>query len=73
MSRQLVEAIDDIIGDHTHVSAWNGACPADRLPVTIGSTPFIDAGYRENIMATMRGYAAVPDGAFLFPTPKHLE
>lgn len=44
MSSQLVEAIDGIIGDHTHVSAWNGACPADRLPVTIGSTPFVDVG-----------------------------
>jgi hypothetical protein len=65
MSRQLIEAIDDIMGDHTHVSAWNGACAADRLPVTIGSTPFVDVGDPREHMATMRGYSALPDGALL--------
>ena len=65
MSRQLVEAIDGIVGDHTHVSAWNGECPADRLIVTVGSTPFIDIGGPEDSMATMRGYVRLPAGAFL--------
>lgn len=65
MSRRLVEAIDGIVDDHTHVSAWSGACPADRLPMTIGSTPFVDVGCPQDHMATMRGHAALPDGAFL--------
>lgn len=67
MSSQLVEAIDGIVGDHTHVSAWNKACAADRLPVTIGSTPFVDVGDPRQHMATMRGYSALPDGALLIP------
>lgn len=65
MSVALVEALDAIVGEHTHVSVWNAACPADRLPVTMGSTPFIDVGPPEDHMATMRGFAVLSDGAHL--------
>ncbi|QXT34910.1 hypothetical protein KV697_14140 [Sphingomonas sanguinis] len=65
MSGTLVAAFDDIVGEHTHVSAWNAARPADRLPVTMGSTPFIDVGDPQDHMATLRGCAALPDGALL--------
>ncbi len=65
MSGTLVAAFDDIVGEHTHVSAWNAASPADRLPATIGSTPFIDVGDPQDHMATMRGCAVLPDGALL--------
>lgn len=64
---RLIEAIDEIVGEHVHVSVWNGGCPADRLPVTIGSTPFIDVGDPDDHMATMRGYAALPGGTLLIP------
>ncbi|KQO58598.1 hypothetical protein ASF14_01285 [Sphingomonas sp. Leaf257] len=68
MSRQLIDAIDGIVGDHTHVSSWNGKCPADRLVITIGSTAFIDVGDPGDHMANLRGCAIRPDGAVLIPS-----
>lgn len=65
MSGTLVAAFDDIVSEHTHVSVWNAARPADRLPVTMGSTPFIEVGDPGDHMATMRGCAVLPDGALL--------